>query len=206
MMPLLLVVIALGAPDVARGKALFAARCAVCHGEQGAGDGVVAASLSPPPADLTRARFSTELLTHVLREGVPGTAMPAQPDLPRADAQAVMAYVQSLGPAGPPPRASPERIAAGENVFAIRCAACHGELADGAGRAALRLGRPPADFTRKQPTRAAIEQVLEKGIRGTAMTPMRRLLSDAEVDGLVAFIQSVYGRNLVIGVRAEAER
>jgi mono/diheme cytochrome c family protein len=178
----------------------------VCHGEKGAGDGAVAASLSPPPADFTRARFTTERLVHVLRNGVPGTAMPAQADLSPTDRDALIGFVQSLGPSTPPARAAADTRTLGENVFAIRCSACHGALADGAGRAASRLGRPPTDFTNKQPTRQRIVDVLEHGIRGTAMTPMRRLLSDAELDGLVAFIQSVYGRNVATGIRAESER
>jgi mono/diheme cytochrome c family protein len=204
MSPMLLTLLTLAAPDVARGQALFAERCAVCHGETGAGDGAVATSLSPPPADFTRARFSTERLVHVLREGVPGTAMPAQPGLVAADRAALIAYVQSLGPKTPPPKASATTLALGENVFAIRCSACHGAFADGQGAAAGRVGRPPTDFTRKQPTRERIVDVLTSGIRGTAMTPMRRLVSDAELDGVVAYLQSVYGRNVATGTPAEA--
>ncbi|HEY1086542.1 MAG TPA: cytochrome c, partial [Archangium sp.] len=99
-----------------------------------------------------------------------------------------------------------KKIALGENVFAIRCSACHGVNADGEGQAASRIGRRPTDFTRKQPTKERIMDVLAKGVPGTAMTPMKRLVSDAEVEGLVAFVQSVYGRNLVTGERAEADR
>jgi len=36
------------------GAALYRVHCASCHGETGEGNGPVAASLSPPPADLTR--------------------------------------------------------------------------------------------------------------------------------------------------------
>jgi mono/diheme cytochrome c family protein len=203
---MLLTLLTLAAPEVSRGRALFAERCAVCHGETGAGDGAVATSLSPPPADFTRARFSTERLVHVLREGVPGTAMPAQPGLVAGDRAALIAYVQSLGPQTPPPKATPATLALGENVFAIRCSACHGAFADGQGVAAGRVGRPPTDFTRKQPTRERIVDVLTNGIRGTAMTPMRRLLSDAELDGVVAYLQSVYGRDVATGTPAEAAR
>ena len=42
------------APDwTAEGAALYRVYCVSCHGETGRGDGPVAASLVPPPADLT---------------------------------------------------------------------------------------------------------------------------------------------------------
>lgn len=206
MIPMLLLALSLGAPDLERGKALYAQRCAVCHGESGQGDGVVAASLTPRPANFTQARFSTERLITVMREGVPGTTMPAQTDLSATDRGALIAFVQSLGPAKAPAKGEAKQLALGENVFSIRCSACHGLNADGEGQAASRIGRRPTDFTRKQPTKERIVDVLAKGVPGTAMTPMKRLVSDAEVEGLVAFIQSVYGRNLVTGERAEADR
>jgi len=41
------------APDVAMGRTLYMEYCAVCHGESGRGDGVLAADLPVSPADLT---------------------------------------------------------------------------------------------------------------------------------------------------------
>ena len=35
------------------GRKLYAANCASCHGPKGRGDGLAAANLKPPPADLT---------------------------------------------------------------------------------------------------------------------------------------------------------
>ncbi len=40
---------------LAEGEALYQANCASCHGASGQGDGPVAASLQPPPANLARA-------------------------------------------------------------------------------------------------------------------------------------------------------
>jgi YHS domain-containing protein/cytochrome c5 len=39
--------------SIARGKELYVEKCAICHGQGGGGDGALAASLEPKPADLT---------------------------------------------------------------------------------------------------------------------------------------------------------
>lgn len=41
-------------PSTSDGKGMFVQYCAVCHGEQGKGDGPAAASLKKRPADLTQ--------------------------------------------------------------------------------------------------------------------------------------------------------
>ncbi len=65
---------------VARGSALFAANCAVCHGVEGRGDGPAAATLAMKPADLA----SEHVLGHLdgdlygwITHGIDGTPMPA---------------------------------------------------------------------------------------------------------------------------------
>jgi mono/diheme cytochrome c family protein len=65
---------------LAHGHRLFQAHCTTCHGVEGRGDGPAAATLSPPPSDLT----ATHLDDHTdgdlfwwLTHGMPDTAMPA---------------------------------------------------------------------------------------------------------------------------------
>jgi high-affinity iron transporter len=72
------------APSLDRGAAVYASRCASCHGDAGAGDGVTAASLDPPPSDLTAIEMlgDVPLIEYVrkINVGVAGTAMPAFAD------------------------------------------------------------------------------------------------------------------------------
>jgi mono/diheme cytochrome c family protein len=64
-----------------RGRRLFVEHCAICHGERADGHGVRRQSLSNPPADFTDPVWSRRTpprrIFEVIRNGVPGTSMPA---------------------------------------------------------------------------------------------------------------------------------
>lgn len=59
--------------DAAKGKTIFEANCAACHGPEGKGDGVAAQALDPKPRDLSNAEFTStvtnEHLYKVISEG-----------------------------------------------------------------------------------------------------------------------------------------
>ncbi len=70
-----------------QGKELYELRCSVCHGEQGAGDGVAADRLYPRPRDFTLGMFKyksspgtmpirDEDLFNTIKHGLTGTGMP----------------------------------------------------------------------------------------------------------------------------------
>jgi copper transport protein len=86
--------------SVARGQELFMANCAACHGTGGRGDGPAAASLNPPPADLTSSHARLHLdqdLFFWVENGITGTGMPAFGDT-LSDDQIwdILNYVRSL--------------------------------------------------------------------------------------------------------------
>jgi copper transport protein len=62
-----------------RGRAIYAANCASCHGVEGLGDGPLAATLTPQPANLAlHVPLHPEGDTYVfIANGFPNTAMPA---------------------------------------------------------------------------------------------------------------------------------
>ncbi len=68
---------------IARGRAIYAERCAPCHGERGRGDGPAGAALAPRPADLVlhAPQHTDGELYFFISRGVPGTAMPAWRDV-----------------------------------------------------------------------------------------------------------------------------
>ena len=66
--------------SVANGGKLYAKHCIACHGQAGYGDGPAAASLKPPPADLTGRHANTHTAGDLfwwVGNGIRGTAMPA---------------------------------------------------------------------------------------------------------------------------------
>jgi mono/diheme cytochrome c family protein len=77
--------------EVARGKTLFEAQCAYCHGADG--DGGRGANLAR--ATLRRAP-TDEALFRVVNRGIPGTGMPGNAMSARETWQ-VVAFVRSLG-------------------------------------------------------------------------------------------------------------
>jgi cytochrome c oxidase cbb3-type subunit III len=84
-------------PQQRAGEALFQANCAFCHGADGTGKNWIGQFMEPKARDLTQ--YSAQSmpdarLKHVLREGLPGTSMPAWKDvMAPAQIDAVAAYV-----------------------------------------------------------------------------------------------------------------
>jgi putative heme-binding domain-containing protein len=108
------------AADVARGKQLFGGHCAPCHGP--AGEGGRGVSLAR--ATLPRASTDAALFT-VVREGLPGTEMPAGWQLAEREVWQVAAFVRTLG------RVAEENVAddreRGAQLFRAKggCIKCH---------------------------------------------------------------------------------
>jgi copper transport protein len=97
---------------VARGREVYAGHCALCHGDTGTGGGPAAASLLPPPADLTlHARWhADEQLFWFISRGLAGTSMPGFADrLSPRERRDTIAYLRTLAaaPTATAPRPAP---------------------------------------------------------------------------------------------------
>jgi mono/diheme cytochrome c family protein len=94
------------ASDANLGSELFAQRCAMCHGEKGAGDGPLAATMpaDQKPRDLSKGdyKYATDKgkLIEVISKGGANVGlsvlMPAQSDLNQAQLEALADFVSSL--------------------------------------------------------------------------------------------------------------
>jgi len=89
---------------VRKGAALYHARCSMCHGNTGVGDGVAARQLSPPPANLKKLihgadAVKNDFLFWIISEGgqIKGSAMPAfKQSLSEKDRWSIIQFLHTL--------------------------------------------------------------------------------------------------------------
>ncbi len=117
-----------GDKDTTAGKQIFATTCAACHGLDGGGG-----ERGPDISHRREVqRLSDKALLQVVREGVPGTRMPAFGSLGNSSTQSVVRYLRSLQgqTAAAPLSGNPDD---GKAVFFGKagCAQCH--MANGQG-------------------------------------------------------------------------
>ncbi|MGH7589146.1 MAG: c-type cytochrome [Gemmatimonadota bacterium] len=98
------------ASEAASGEAVYAANCALCHGDDGHGEGQASIGLEPPPADFADREWKTgdgslAAIRNTIENGSPGTAMIGwKGTLTDAEIDAVARHVLSFGggtPGGP---------------------------------------------------------------------------------------------------------
>ena len=119
------------------GAALFGDNCAACHGSNAQG-GPGFPNLTDAP---TMWGEDPETIAETIRVGINGTspetryaqmlAFGREQMLPRADIDAVVTYVETLSQPDLRATADAAQLAAGSEIFAANCAACHGENAKG---------------------------------------------------------------------------
>ena len=141
-----------GNPDAIKyGSGLFNARCADCHGMDARG------VRAPDLTQVWASGRTDEGLFRTLRNGVPGTEMPAFVPPRNTDQEAwqILAYLRTLAAPAPtdPPKGNAEN---GQRIFRANCASCHRVGATG--------GRLGPDLSRIGVARS--REAMVKQIRG----------------------------------------
>jgi len=89
---------------LALGASVYEARCAQCHGTNGAGDGTAAGQFAVAPTNFQLQRPNLAASLRALRNGIEGTPMaPWSNELSEADLSAVAYYVRTLYRGDPNP-------------------------------------------------------------------------------------------------------
>jgi mono/diheme cytochrome c family protein len=88
--------------------------------------------------------------------------------------------------------------AQGKILYQLRCAACHGPQGRGDGAAAGALKPAPRDLVApgfwEARSAAAVADAIRHGKPGTAMVAYESLLTDQEIDDIVAFLEGLAHR------------
>jgi quinol---cytochrome-c reductase cytochrome c subunit len=112
------------ADSVSRGRSLFVEGCSSCHGFDARG----VAGQGPSLVGAGAAAADFYLSTGRMPLDAPGRQpLRADPAYDRADIDALVAYVASLGPGPAIPEVDPARgdLAEGQRAFTANCAGCH---------------------------------------------------------------------------------
>lgn len=85
---------------VAYGKKVFSANCALCHGNEGKGDGPGGAGLNPKPRNMVEGKWTqgNGMTDHfkVVTNGIPNTSMASFKHLKVADRWALVQFIDSI--------------------------------------------------------------------------------------------------------------
>jgi|TARA_B100000959_G_scaffold203385_1_gene212976 cbb3-type cytochrome c oxidase subunit III len=162
----------LSEPSADRGARVYADKCAVCHGDEGAGDGPGAKISSPFPRNFIKGhiKFRTtpfgkiptdKDLFDIITQGMPGTTMPAWKHLPENDRHSLVLYLKTLSKKfakfvkkgkthkivmiPDPPAFTLESLERGKELFTQNCSACHGVKGRGDGASTKKIVNIPTD-------------------------------------------------------------
>ncbi|HEX6053550.1 MAG TPA: cytochrome c/FTR1 family iron permease [Gemmatimonadaceae bacterium] len=178
--------------DLAEGRALFAQRCASCHGVRGMGDGPGGKGMNPAPPAIGDAATMNDatpaLMYRIVSVGIAGTPMAGfEHTLTPEQRWNLVWYVTSL-------HSTPAQVAEGEGLYVQRCLSCHGANAMGDGTLARALTTLPTEVGtlewQAERSDADLAKAVREGIAGTAM-PGSPELTESQSRSIIAYLRTL---------------
>ena len=177
-------------PSTMGGAEMYATLCAPCHGKDLKG---YAADNAPSLNTTTFLESATDdFLTRSIVTGRPGTSMAAYGKnlggpLDDAAVKRLVAYLREQGPATkvlPFPGKGDAKL--GEPIYAKQCASCHGDRTTR--RDSIHLANMMFQAQAQDPF---IKYAIVNGRPGTKMNGFATVLSDQDIDHVVAYVRSL---------------
>ena len=170
-------------PSLASGAAIYAEKCAPCHGDKGLGDGPMAAQLQKAPSaigkpEIARLAAPANWYTIVTQGNINSFMPPFNASLSDQQRWDVVAYAISLG------GSTPAQAVRGQAVFETNCAKCHAVPGATAGQGADLSNQA----TMAKLTQADITNFVDKGVG--KMPGLGGLLSSDDMYAVAAYVRS----------------
>ena len=199
-------------PSLAYGAKIYQARCVLCHGREGYGDGMLPMSLKNyPDTNLHEPKFGKaldELRLSVIYGGSLGTMSAEMPpwgdELTYTQVESVTLFTKLLidepkkaiamvdkTQAGTRPT---ERV--GRAIFKNYCSLCHGDNGEGDGKMAKIIKNPPPfNLTLSRAPDQYLMQIISKGGAGMGrsprMPPWGEQFSETEIKSIILFLKTL---------------
>lgn len=184
-------------PSVEAGRSLFSGTpfkgsvakggCVNCHAFRTNEGDLAGGNIGPELTWTLRNRGRDFVKDHIVnaRLHVADSIMPTFKDYNDAELESIVSFLETLD-------YTVAGKADGQKLFDTYCVACHGENLDGRGDVATMLDPLPRDFNKYQfvaSYESRFKDSIRDGVTGTAMPTWKNVLSDKEIDTLVAFIK-----------------
>lgn len=195
--------------NYAEGAGIFIQRCALCHGHNGMGKGLMPLKIPdyPDTSIVNSGMFNTkDELVKAVSEGLPASVLgkfmpPWKDELTKKEILAVADFVMYLrrdieGATKVLNNTSVDRVVhkgQGKILFEYNCSLCHGKSGKGDGRMRKIINNPPpanliASVTKSEYMKIIIQQGGQKVGRSPQMPPWKEELTDNEIDAIIRYI------------------
>jgi cytochrome c oxidase cbb3-type subunit 3 len=199
-------------PSIAIGAKVYSERCVDCHGRKGTGNGTIALNIKDyPKLNLQQSLKSSteeEIREAVIYGRIKQQNLPLMPpmgnELSWSETEAVVNfmlllksdYSTSIAMVNKVSEVVDPSIREGSELFLGHCILCHGKHADGKGRMARIITKPPpANLTYSRLPDNYLKKIISGGGepmgRSPQMPPWQDEFSSTQIDSIILYIKSI---------------